>query len=82
MAAANAPFPVPTAGTLRSTFPQGGQPQPCPRPLKNQSTEKAATVEEREKATLMPPTRNSPAEKSQRALRRSDNTPLTNLLPA
>lgn len=48
----------------------------------NQSKEKAATVEDWEKAMLIPPTKNSPAEKSQRELMRSDSTPLTNLLMA
>lgn len=48
----------------------------------NQSKEKAATVEDWEKAMLIPPTRNSPTEKSQRALIRSDSTPLMNLLMA
>lgn len=68
--------------TLRRTFPHGGQPQPCPRPLMNQSSENMGTVEDQEKATLMPPTKRRPIEKSQRALIWSDSTPLMNLLMA
>lgn len=68
--------------TLRRTFPHGGQPQPCPRPLMNQSRENMATVEDWEKAMLIPPTRSRPMENSQRALMRSDSTPLMNLLMA
>lgn len=68
--------------TFRSTFPHGGQPQPCPRPLMNHSRENIDTVEDQEKTTLMPPTRKRPMEKSQRALILSDSTPLMNLLMA
>lgn len=48
----------------------------------NHSRENMDTVDDQEKATLMPPTRNSPMEKSQRALIWSDRTPLMNLLMA
>jgi len=48
----------------------------------NQSREKMGTVEDQEKATLMPPTSKRPMEKSQRALIWSDSTPLMNLLMA
>lgn len=70
------------SGTLRSTLPQGGQPRPWPRPLRNHRAEKAATVEDQEKTTLMPPTMHRPMEKSQRALIWSESTPLMNLLIA
>ena len=79
--AASPPPPSP-ALTFRSIFPQGGQPSPCARPLRNQSPAKAATEELQEKATLTSPTISSPEEKSQRALARSERTPLTNLLTA
>lgn len=68
--------------TLRSTFPHGGQPNPCPRPFTNQSTVNAVTVEDWENSTLMAPTMRRPEEKSQRALIWSDSTPLMNLLMA
>lgn len=68
--------------TLRSIFPQGGQPSPWAKPLRNQSPAKAATVELQEKTTLTRPTIRRPEEKSQRALIWSERTPLTNLLMA
>lgn len=54
--------------TFLRIFPQGGQPSPCARPLRNQRAAKADTVELQEKTTLTRPTRSSPEEKSQRAL--------------
>lgn len=54
--------------TFLRIFPQGGQPSPCARPLRNQRAAKAGTVELHEKTTLTRPTRSSPEEKSQRAL--------------
>lgn len=68
--------------TLRSTLPQGGQPRPWPRPLRNHRAEKTATVEDQEKTMLTPPTTHRPMEKSQRALIWSERTPLMNLLIA
>ncbi|KAF3847980.1 hypothetical protein F7725_021008 [Dissostichus mawsoni] len=62
--------------------PQGGHPRPCPSPLRNHRAEKAATVEDQEKTTLMHPTVHRPMEKSQRALIWSESTPLMNLLIA
>lgn len=68
--------------TFRRTFPHGGQPSPCARPLRNQRAAKTGTVELQEKTMLTRPTRSNPEEKSQRALIWSDSTPLTNLLMA
>ena len=68
--------------TFRSIFPQGGQPSPWAKPLRNQSPAKAVTVELQEKTTLTKPTIRRPEEKSQRALIWSERTPLMNLLMA
>ena len=68
--------------TLRSTFPQGGQPSPWPRPLRNHSPANTGTVEDQENTTFTAPTEKRPMENSQRALIWSDSTPLMNLLMA